>query len=265
VLATSLTPQSCGGQPNGPLATPSHDAARRTGWLTFSRIFSRRRSPGQRLRNGRRQRGLRVHLLDATGRNRVSHDRTWAWTCTTSIRRGRVYMMLALSRCFTGVSPSGPAHTVFVEEFGPRGNGRKTEGALAGHAPSWAFCPARGMASIRASFLTPIVSRQPGCDRRIPLGAEALGACTPTYPDNAQVIGTFHPRHPGHGVEPFMRWCRRPPQGGHGPRRSSIPSRSGADGHPPNAVTLGANGNLYGTTLAGGAHGQGTVFQLVLQ
>jgi uncharacterized repeat protein (TIGR03803 family) len=40
---------------------------------------------------------------------------------------------------------------------------------------------------------------------------------------------------------------------------------SGADGHPPNAVTLGANGNLYGTTLAGGAHGQGTVFQLVLQ
>jgi uncharacterized repeat protein (TIGR03803 family) len=40
---------------------------------------------------------------------------------------------------------------------------------------------------------------------------------------------------------------------------------SGADGITPNAVTLGPDGNLYGTTLAGGAHNLGTVFQLVLQ
>jgi uncharacterized repeat protein (TIGR03803 family) len=40
---------------------------------------------------------------------------------------------------------------------------------------------------------------------------------------------------------------------------------SGADGVGPNAVTLGPDGNLYGTTLAGGAHNLGTVFQLVLQ
>jgi uncharacterized repeat protein (TIGR03803 family) len=40
---------------------------------------------------------------------------------------------------------------------------------------------------------------------------------------------------------------------------------SGADGVGPNAVTLGPDGNLYGTTIAGGAHNLGTVFQLVLQ
>jgi hypothetical protein len=38
----------------------------------------------------------------------------------------------------------------------------------------------------------------------------------------------------------------------------------GADGETPNAVTLGKDGNLYGTTLLGGAHNEGTVFQLVL-
>jgi uncharacterized repeat protein (TIGR03803 family) len=38
-----------------------------------------------------------------------------------------------------------------------------------------------------------------------------------------------------------------------------------AEGDGPNAVTLGPDGNLYGTTVLGGAHGQGTVFQLVLQ
>jgi uncharacterized repeat protein (TIGR03803 family) len=37
----------------------------------------------------------------------------------------------------------------------------------------------------------------------------------------------------------------------------------GADGSSPNAVTLGANGALYGTTLAGGASNQGTVFEFV--
>jgi hypothetical protein len=37
-----------------------------------------------------------------------------------------------------------------------------------------------------------------------------------------------------------------------------------ADGEFPNAVALGADGNLYGTTLEGGAHNEGTVFQLVL-
>jgi uncharacterized repeat protein (TIGR03803 family) len=40
---------------------------------------------------------------------------------------------------------------------------------------------------------------------------------------------------------------------------------SGANGVGPNAVTLGPDGNLYGTTIAGGAHKLGTVFQLVLQ
>jgi uncharacterized repeat protein (TIGR03803 family) len=40
---------------------------------------------------------------------------------------------------------------------------------------------------------------------------------------------------------------------------------SGANGVGPNAVTLGPDGNLYGTTIAGGAHNLGTVFQLVLQ
>jgi hypothetical protein len=44
----------------------------------------------------------------------------------------------------------------------------------------------------------------------------------------------------------------------------------GADGRYPNAVTLGPDGNLYGTTEQGGApkdgiHNQGTVFQLVLR
>src|SRR5580658_9907555 len=44
----------------------------------------------------------------------------------------------------------------------------------------------------------------------------------------------------------------------------------GADGTYPNAVTIGPDGNLYGTTQQGGApkdgvHNQGTVFQLVLQ
>jgi hypothetical protein len=43
----------------------------------------------------------------------------------------------------------------------------------------------------------------------------------------------------------------------------------GADGSTPNALTLGPDGNLYGTTLSGGAsddgtRNQGTVFQLVL-
>jgi uncharacterized repeat protein (TIGR03803 family) len=37
------------------------------------------------------------------------------------------------------------------------------------------------------------------------------------------------------------------------------------EGDGPNAVTLGPDGNLYGTTVLGGTHGQGTVFQLVLQ
>jgi uncharacterized repeat protein (TIGR03803 family) len=41
--------------------------------------------------------------------------------------------------------------------------------------------------------------------------------------------------------------------------------QSGAEGEGPNAVTLGPDGNLYGTTEEGGAHNQGTVFQLVLQ
>ncbi len=40
---------------------------------------------------------------------------------------------------------------------------------------------------------------------------------------------------------------------------------SGVDGETPNAVTLGPDGNLYGTALAGGVHNLGTVFQLVLQ
>jgi len=45
---------------------------------------------------------------------------------------------------------------------------------------------------------------------------------------------------------------------------------NGADGGGPNAVTLGADGNLYGTTeyggmSRGGARNQGTVFQLVLK
>ena len=44
----------------------------------------------------------------------------------------------------------------------------------------------------------------------------------------------------------------------------------GADGTFPISVTLGPDGNLYGTTNQGGApkdgiHNQGTVFQLVLQ
>jgi uncharacterized repeat protein (TIGR03803 family) len=38
-----------------------------------------------------------------------------------------------------------------------------------------------------------------------------------------------------------------------------------AEGAFPNAVSLGADGNLYGTTEEGGAYDQGTVFQLVLQ
>jgi uncharacterized repeat protein (TIGR03803 family) len=38
-----------------------------------------------------------------------------------------------------------------------------------------------------------------------------------------------------------------------------------SEGAGPNAVTLGPDGNLYGTTELGGAYNQGTVFQLVLQ
>jgi len=45
---------------------------------------------------------------------------------------------------------------------------------------------------------------------------------------------------------------------------------NGADGGEPNAVTLGPDGNLYGTTALGGVseggyRNQGTVFQFVLR
>lgn len=40
---------------------------------------------------------------------------------------------------------------------------------------------------------------------------------------------------------------------------------NGADGGYPNAVTFGPDGNLYGTTSAGGPGREGTVFQLVLE
>jgi uncharacterized repeat protein (TIGR03803 family) len=39
----------------------------------------------------------------------------------------------------------------------------------------------------------------------------------------------------------------------------------GAGGAFPNAVALGPDGNLYGTTESGGANNLGTVFQFVLQ
>jgi uncharacterized repeat protein (TIGR03803 family) len=39
----------------------------------------------------------------------------------------------------------------------------------------------------------------------------------------------------------------------------------GAEGEEPNSLTLGQDGNLYGTTIKGGANDQGTVFQLVPQ
>jgi uncharacterized repeat protein (TIGR03803 family) len=39
----------------------------------------------------------------------------------------------------------------------------------------------------------------------------------------------------------------------------------GADNAFPNAVTLGPDGNLYGTTQSSSASNQGTVFQFVLK
>jgi uncharacterized repeat protein (TIGR03803 family) len=39
---------------------------------------------------------------------------------------------------------------------------------------------------------------------------------------------------------------------------------AGADGSAPNALTVGADGNLYGTTLTGGISSAGTVFQVTL-
>jgi uncharacterized repeat protein (TIGR03803 family) len=38
----------------------------------------------------------------------------------------------------------------------------------------------------------------------------------------------------------------------------------GDDGSEPTGVALGPDGNLCGTTLVGGTHNKGTVFQLVL-
>ena len=38
---------------------------------------------------------------------------------------------------------------------------------------------------------------------------------------------------------------------------------NGQDGALPNGVVLDKSGNIYGTTLTGGAHGLGTVFEIV--
>jgi uncharacterized repeat protein (TIGR03803 family) len=38
--------------------------------------------------------------------------------------------------------------------------------------------------------------------------------------------------------------------------------RDCTDGHNPNGLTIGSNGNLYGTTAVGGANGNGTVFEV---
>ena len=94
---------------------------------------------------------------------------------------------------FHGTSPSGPAHAVFVEEFGPQAwsySGGATGGAcvIVGlQSCTWnALYP-----SFFASLLS-FLSSQGVTDASL-FGAEALGACAPTYPDNAQESGTFIP------------------------------------------------------------------------
>jgi uncharacterized repeat protein (TIGR03803 family) len=37
---------------------------------------------------------------------------------------------------------------------------------------------------------------------------------------------------------------------------------NGQDGNGPNGVTVGADGNLYGTTIAGGTYNRGVVFEI---
>jgi hypothetical protein len=94
---------------------------------------------------------------------------------------------------FQGVSPSGPAHTVFVEEFGPQAwtqNGGSTGGACA--IVGLQSCTWNGLYPSFFSSLLSFLASLGVTDASL-FGAEALGACTPTYPDNAQVIGTFIP------------------------------------------------------------------------
>jgi hypothetical protein len=92
---------------------------------------------------------------------------------------------------FHGTSPSGPAHAVFVEEFGPQAwtqSGGATGGACAImglQSCTWnALYP-----SFFASLLSFLASQ--GVTDASLFGAEALAACAPTYPDNAQESDTF--------------------------------------------------------------------------
>ena len=85
-------------------------------------------------------------------------------------------------------TPSGTAHSVFVEEFGPQA---WTYNGATGAGPTGEGCAIVGMQScIWNSFnqnffasLLPYLSRQGVTDASL-YGANLLGACAPIYPDN---------------------------------------------------------------------------------
>ena len=68
---------------------------------------------------------------------------------------------------------------------------------------------------------------------------------------------------PGYGT--IFEMVPPPSPGGSWSENVLYSFTGGNDGNTPNAVTLGTDGNLYGTTISGGTHKVGVVFQFVLQ
>jgi len=93
---------------------------------------------------------------------------------------------------FQGVS-GGPAHSVFVEEFGPQA-WTYTSG------PTGEVCAIVGLQSctwngFNQSFFASVLSFLAGqgvTDASL-YGTEMIGACAPIYPDNGQSVNTFIP------------------------------------------------------------------------